>query len=237
MIANQKIKNFLNTVISDQRVAHAYLFVGPKGAGKGQLARWFFGQLTGLGEDELGRSPDFCAIASEEAINIEMIRELRERLGFSAILGQWKMALILNAERLTPEAASALLKTLEEPKANVCVILTAQHLTAILPTIISRCQIIRFPLVLGQDSEREEDVRCLEHLMNLKVGERVLESKNLVDNQSLDEMFDSWIFFLHNEMHIYYNRKDVVERLLKAKERLRLNVNKQLIVEDILINL
>lgn len=235
--SHQKIQNFLERVIVKGRVSHAYLFIGPRDCGKRAVARWFFSQLTNLSEEKLLTSPDFCEINGQDgAIGIELVRELRERLNFSSSLGEWKIALIASAAALTPEAANALLKTLEEPKHHVCIILTIEHLDSILPTIVSRCEILKFP-ASSEFKPRQKDVDCLKQLLAARPGERFLDSKKLAERESLEEMLDSWIFFLRDQMHIHYNKKDIVLRLLKAKELLKLNINKQLIVEDILINL
>lgn len=236
--SQQKIKDILKRVIVNNRVGHAYLFIGPRYCGKRVAARWFFSQLMNLPEEKLLTSPDFCEINGQDgAIGIELVRELRERLNFSSSLGGWKIALISNAAALTPEAANALLKTLEEPKQHVCIILTAEHLDSILPTIVSRCEVLKFPVLSSETKFRPEDINCLKELLAMSPGERIHDSKKLAEKESLEEMLDSWIFLLRNEMQIHYNKKDIVLRLLKAKELLKLNVNRQLIVEDILINL
>lgn len=235
--SHQKIQNFFERAISNNRVSHAYLLVGPRDCGKRAMARWFFSQLTSLSEKKLLTSPDFCEINGQDgAIGIELVRELRERLNFSSSLGGWKIALISSADALTPEAANALLKTLEEPKHHVCIILTAAYLDAVLPTIVSRCEILKFP-ISSEFKPRQKDADCLKQLLAARPGERLIDSKKLAEKESLEEMLDSWIFLLRDEMHIHYNKKDIVLRLLKAKELLKLNVNRQLIVEDILINL
>lgn len=236
--SRQKIKDILKQVIINNRVSHAYLFIGPRYCGKRAMARWFLSQLMNLAEEELPTSPDFCEInGQDEAIGIELVRELRERLNFSSSLGGWKTVLISSADTLTEEAANALLKTLEEPKPHVCIILTAAYLDSILPTVVSRCEVLKFPVLSSETKPRPEDINCLKQLLAMSLGERIHDSKKLAEKESLEEMLDSWIFFLRDQMHIHYNRKDIVLRLLKAKELLNLNINKQLIVEDVLINL
>ena len=96
---------------------------------------------------DLKRHPDFYEIKKEEDkknISIEQIRKLREKLGLRAFLGEYKVALIDEAESMTEEANNALLKTLEEPSEKTVIILITTNARSLPQTIVSRCQIIRF---------------------------------------------------------------------------------------------
>jgi len=77
-------------------------------------------------------------------ISVEQVREVCERLAMSAMNGGWKIAFIKNADALSNAAANALLKTLEEPKGKTLFILRAPSIESVLPTVASRCQVIRF---------------------------------------------------------------------------------------------
>jgi DNA polymerase-3 subunit delta' len=81
------------------------------------------------------------------SIGIDQIRELRMDSVLAPARSRWRVYAILDADRLTTEAMNAILKTLEEPPAHVVLILTAERIDALLPTIVSRCQLVRFGAV------------------------------------------------------------------------------------------
>ncbi len=109
---------------------------------------------------EKGRHPDLYWVGSVGAsagIKIEDIRLLKERVSVKPFQAQKKMFIIQEAERLNSAAANALLKTLEEPPAGVVLILITQSVSQLLPTVVSRCQRIRFSQdTSGNDADFEE---------------------------------------------------------------------------------
>lgn len=84
------------------------------------------------------------------AISIEHIRTLQRQFAYGTFQGQWRTAVILHADHMRAQAANALLKTLEEPPPRSLMILTAPATESLLPTIVSRCQILKFPLLSPQ---------------------------------------------------------------------------------------
>ncbi len=146
----------LEKAISSGRLPHAYLFVGPPGVGRETTALSFFGRLICL-EGRFCKSclpcrkflrgvhPDVEILAPQgKNIKIEQIRALEGKLYFQPLEGQRRLILLPQAELLTREAANALLKSLEEPPPYTLFVLLAQTTEAILPTIVSRCQLVRF---------------------------------------------------------------------------------------------
>lgn len=87
-------------------------------------------------------------------IGIDTIRELKQEAGFKLYEGRKKVFILSEVDRMRPEAANALLKLLEEPPANLMLILTTANIYKILPTIKSRCQLIRFPRLSGEQMEQ-----------------------------------------------------------------------------------
>jgi DNA polymerase-3 subunit delta' len=141
--------------IAARKPSHAYLFVGPAQIGKQTLARALAQAILCTGEDapcsqcracrlvERGRHPDVHTVEPEgDRIKIGAIRSLQHALALSPVEGPYRICLIDQFDRATTPAANALLKTLEEPPETVILILTASGTESLLPTIVSRCQVI-----------------------------------------------------------------------------------------------
>lgn len=154
----------LRSALPPGRPAGAYLFVGPEGVGKRTAAMAFARAIfcdTG-GADSCGRCgpcvkiehgnfPDLIQVKPEvrekkvkEEIDIASVRKLIERIGFRPYEARRKVAIVDGADRMNTSAANAFLKTLEEPPDDTILIMIASNMSALLPTIISRCQVVRF---------------------------------------------------------------------------------------------
>ena len=158
IVGHEQIITQLRHAIQSSRVAGAYLFVGPAGVGKETVAIHFAKSINclELGENpcgtclscrktDAGNHPDLQIVGPSGAwIRIDQIRELQKRIVFRPFEGVRKIAILREAERMNLEAANCLLKTLEEPPAESVLILLTTNLDALLPTIRSRCQIIKF---------------------------------------------------------------------------------------------
>lgn len=140
IIGHQSICRFLENALAKQAESHAYLFLGQALVGKGTVARWFADKI--LGGAKAGRN--FVWLDPEKGIQIADIRKLRSDLSLTNPFGKYRVAVLRKAERMTPDAQNAFLKVLEEPKTAVVFILTAETLKGLLPTVISRVQIVRF---------------------------------------------------------------------------------------------
>ena len=158
IVGHEQIITQLRHAIQSSRIAGAYLFVGPAGVGKETVAVHFAKSINCLepGENpcgaciscrktDAGNHPDLQIVGPSGAwIRIDQIRELQKRIVFRPLEGVRKIAILREAERMNLEAANCLLKTLEEPPAESVLILLTANLDALLPTIRSRCQIIKF---------------------------------------------------------------------------------------------
>lgn len=149
----------LKRALSQGRLAHAYLFTGPEGVGKrttalalAQVVNCQGGTLDGCDACQAcrkiraGLHPDVRVIEPEgTSLKIDQIRELQAEVALKPYEGKRKVFIIDSAERMTEQAGNALLKTLEEPAGETILILVTSNASAVLPTISSRCQEVRFP--------------------------------------------------------------------------------------------
>ena len=126
--------------------AHAYLFHGPAGVGKRELARRFAAELLGdHARVERGSHPDLYVLEPlGEQIRIDDVRELRRDLHMRPFEGERRIYLVFGADSLNEDAADALLKDLEEPPPYAVVVLVAERLGPLPETIRSRCQLVPF---------------------------------------------------------------------------------------------
>ena len=158
VLGQEHITRTLRNAIEQQRIAHAYIFVGPRGTGKTSTARIFAKALNCTGgpkadfdpEDEIcreiaeGRSLDVIEIDGASNNGVEQVRELRENVRFAPARGRYKIYIIDEVHMLSTAAFNALLKTLEEPPEHAKFMMATTDVQKVLPTILSRCQ--RFDL-------------------------------------------------------------------------------------------
>jgi len=151
----------LTGALKSDRLAHAYLFVGPVGVGRLRLARELAAILlcsASRKENEpcghcrncalfsSGNHPDYEEIAVPEGkqqIPIELVRHVQDAASLKPVAAARRVFVIRDAERMTPEAFNCFLKTLEEPPGACVFILLAASVREILPTVASRCQLVR----------------------------------------------------------------------------------------------
>lgn len=172
IIGHQKQWNFLKKTFEGNRLSHAYLFCGLELLGKKTLAQEFI-KLINCREEKTEKKPcgncnyckliekrsypDFLLIEPDKesgSIQISQIRDLQRFLSFRSYYGQWKAAIIDNAEKMTKDSQSCLLKTLEEPKEKTILILVSSYPDLLLATIYSRCQPVKFFPVKREDIKK-----------------------------------------------------------------------------------
>lgn len=202
IIGHQKPKAFLKAAVRHNRLAHAYLFHGEPHIGKRSVATWFIQTLlcdrsATLQESEAcgtcrtcrhidaSTYPDVMVITPETdratpIIKIEQIRELEQQIIYRPLLGERKVCVIDDADRLNLNAANALLKTLEEPPGHSLFLLITSRPGALPATIRSRCHALRFSPPARADVEAalirtrnlsQHDARMLAVLAEGRIGQ------------------------------------------------------------------
>jgi DNA polymerase-3 subunit gamma/tau len=159
IIGQAHIVRTLSNAIKNNRVAHAYLFTGPRGTGKTTFARIFAKTINCQDKSEInacekcpacltiqsGQSLDIIEIDAASNTGVDNIRELKETIALPPTLLKYKVYIIDEAHMLSTGAWNALLKTLEEPPAHVVFILATTEIHKVPATIVSRCQKFDFP--------------------------------------------------------------------------------------------
>ena len=185
VVGQDHVTQVLASAIEKDRVANAYLFGGPRGCGKTTTARILAKALNcekgptrePCGECEsckaisAGRSMAVMEIDAASNRGIDNIQDLRERVGYSAMGGRYRVVILDEAHQITGPAANAFLKTLEEPPTKVVFVLATTEPDKIIATIRSRCQ--RFAFRLLRSEEIAGRLEQIEKADGLKLGEGV----------------------------------------------------------------
>ncbi len=190
-VAGQEhIVKTLKNALATGKIAHAYLFAGPRGTGKTTMAKLFAKALNceeGIGHQcnsckncvsiIEGNHPDVLELDAASNNGVDEIRELIDKVKYGTILGRYKVYIIDEVHMLSAGAFNALLKTLEEPPEHVIFILATTEPHKILPTILSRCQRYDFTKVSEVDIKERlkaillnEDVEYVEDAVELIVS-------------------------------------------------------------------
>ena len=176
LVGQNHVIKTLKNALENNRIAHAYLFAGPRGTGKTSTAKIFAQALNcvdGPTAEPCGKCDNCQMIQSGQSIDvieldaasnrgIEEIRDLLEKVKFYPGEGRYKVYIIDEVHMLTKGAFNALLKTLEEPPENVVFILATTEPHKVLETILSRCQRFDFSLLSSLDIKRRLEYICKE---------------------------------------------------------------------------
>lgn len=166
------IQTLKNAIVQD-RIAHAYLFCGPRGTGKTSIAKIFAKMLNCEDKEHApcgeclncqmvqnGSHPDIIEIDAASNNGVDEVRDLIDRVKYAPMQGTYKIYIIDEVHMMTTGAFNALLKTIEEPPAHVVFILATTEPNKVIPTIISRCQRFDFNKVSLQDLITRLQIVC-----------------------------------------------------------------------------
>jgi DNA polymerase-3 subunit delta' len=172
LLGHEWAVDLLGEQIARGQARHAYLITGPRGVGRRTLALKMAqalnctqpprpGEPCGLCRtckqiDQM-QHPDLAVLQAEQeggTLKVDQVRELQRSLALHPYEARYRVALLLRFEEAHPSTMNALLKTLEEPASQVVLLLTAESAERLLPTIVSRCEVLRLrPLPLEQTSQ------------------------------------------------------------------------------------
>jgi DNA polymerase-3 subunit delta' len=216
LIGHEWAVDLLADHVAHGRERHAYLLTGPQGVGKRTLAIRFAQSLNCLNSKEPGKPcgecasckkfetmqhPDLTVVEAEQqggVLRIDQVREMQHNLSLAPYEAKYRIALLLRFEEANQNTANALLKTLEEPPPQVVVILTASSAENLLPTIVSRCEVIRLRnLSIDETSKGLREIRGIpaeqaDRLAHLSEG-RPGYAIRLYEQPLLLEQRVSWI--------------------------------------------
>ena len=195
----------LARALASDRVAHAYAFIGPEGSGRKAAALTFARALLGT---EAATHPDLHLIEptppetnpkGPKAIRIGDVRALEHAAALRAVRGPFKVFVIEDADRMTGEAPQAFLKTLEEPPAGTVIVLILTRARAVPATVLSRCQIVRFPPRPAESAAAERaEIQTVLREVAEQGGEAVLRHAQGVDRDRhrAEAMVDAlWLWY------------------------------------------
>ncbi|WP_170292118.1 DNA polymerase III subunit gamma/tau [Heliobacterium mobile] len=177
LVGQEHVSRTLLNAITYKRIAHAYLFCGPRGTGKTTTAKILAKALNCTTDGKIkpcnqcancqainsGASHDVLEIDAASNRGVDEIRELREQVKYAPQEGTYKVYIIDEVHMLTTEAFNALLKTLEEPPANVIFVLATTEVHKIPATILSRCQRFDFRRLAVDEIANRLDKICGHH--------------------------------------------------------------------------
>ncbi|MBQ6920880.1 MAG: DNA polymerase III subunit gamma/tau [Bacilli bacterium] len=220
-VAGQEhIVKTLKNALATGKIAHAYLFAGPRGTGKTTMAKLFAKALNceeGIGHqcNECkncvsiieGNHPDVLELDAASNNGVDEIRELIDKVKYGTILGRYKVYIIDEVHMLSAGAFNALLKTLEEPPEHVIFILATTEPHKILPTILSRCQ--RYDFTKVSEVDIKERLKAI--LLNENV-EYVEDAVELIVSLADGGMRDA--LSILEKVLAYSNNRLIVEDVL-----------------------
>ncbi len=216
VLGQDHVVRTLKNAITEKRLAHAYLLVGPRGTGKTSTARILAkglncvhgptvtpcGVCDSCREISQGISLDVLEIDGASNNSVDQVRELRENVRFAPVRGKYKIYIIDEIHMLTQQAFNALLKTLEEPPAHVIFVFATTEPNKVLPTILSRCQRFDLRRIPTQTIARQLEAIAKKEGVSLSVAAAeaiaIASEGGLRDAES---MLDQLVAFCGNEIN------------------------------------
>lgn len=251
IIGQEQIKEYFQNVIRTGKVSHAYIINGERGSGKEFIAYIFAkalqcekcmegemqaGNVEACGnchsctQTDTGNQPDIIRIAHEKpnSVGVEDIREqINSDVAIKPYSSPYKIYIMNEGEKMTPQAQNALLKTLEEPPAYAVILILTTNIESLLPTILSRCVVLNMKPVADELVAKylKEELEIPEYRTNVCVGfarGNIGKAKALATSEEFDKIKEEAITLLKyiKEMEI----NEVVAAIKKITEY-KLDIN------------
>lgn len=279
LVGNEKVKEYLNSTIENKNISHSFIFVGKPGIGKKQFAHQYAEMIMCLQDGkcdgnsvkcdscikfEGNANPDYAEITPDgKTLKIEQIRNLQARIVEKPITSRRKVYVIDDADLMSEESQNCLLKTLEEPPEYAVIILIVSNESKILPTIKSRCVIIKFQPLTSKEIKQvkpelsDDLIQLLEgSLLNAENIEQKKEQYaqlsnlvNVLENKQLVEVFnsadllykgkDDIITLLEYLNLIFFSRNEInaIPIIEKTKKKILANNNYDMTIDYCLMNI
>lgn len=216
------ISKILKGIAKNDRLASAYMFVGPPGVGKGQAATDFVALLGVKKQDNLIVTPKGASL------KIEQIRELQGLVKYGPSASSHLVVIVEKADTLTDQAAAAFLKTLEEPAPGVVFILLVEREDRLLKTIVSRCQKLLFAENVLEPESKKEYSSYYQELA--KIGSKsTLEllsfsSQLETEKDRLEDLLYGLAYFAKNKLACVSISRIILDTLRYIKRRANLKL-------------
>ena len=234
VVGQKHIVRTLKNAVVQNKIAHAYLFCGPRGTGKTSIAKIFAKAVNCIDENKQpcmecenclaitdGTHPDIIEIDAASNNGVEEVRSLIEKVKYAPIQSRYKVYIIDEVHMMSPGAFNALLKTIEEPPAHVIFILATTEPHKVLPTIISRCQRYDFTKVPADEVIKrihvaldQEHIQCEEEVIRI--------ISQLCDGGMRDawSILDQCIAYAQDDIKVHHINE--IYGILTVKEKLHL---------------
>jgi len=218
VLGHSRVITLLQRAITNEKVVNSYLFLGSEGIGKKYVALQFAKALNCLeGEGKEGEACDHCLSCKKidhalhpdvlliepegQYIKVDQVRQLQKELAYRPYEGKRRVCILTAADRMAPHIPNTLLKTLEEPPLHTVIVLLANNARFILPTILSRCQPVRFnplsiPLVSRWLMEGKGFTQAEAHLLaSLSEGSpgKALEIQEEIRQVPRESLLKDWV--------------------------------------------